>query len=265
MKRTNFILLGVFALIVIVGGVFWFQEKKEVKSPVVEPNQNNQASTSDSKPEDDRNLQVDAPPSSAKYLGPQYYLYEGKIYYWDDGGGQAAPGMILVNANPESFTILKNEQCEWDKKKDKFDPCRRYAKDDKKVFYASYEIKDADPETFQVLNGLFAKDKEHVFYDAQTIEGINPKTFELLGIKYGRDDTSVVYGENKIDSADLKTFKVLLEKYCIPDFIALAKDKNGYYGQSWKLTEQEYYEAIKDFKNVKSGTEEVKPIIETCN
>jgi hypothetical protein len=261
MKRTN-ILLVIFAFAVVVGGVFWFLQGKESKMPVIELNQKDQASTNAFKPEKDQNssyLQVEKPPLSAKYLGPQYYLYEGKIYYWDDGGGQAAPGMVLIDASPESFTILKNEHCEWDKKKDKFDPCRRYAKDDKKVFYASYEIKDADPETFQILKGLFAKDAGHVFYDARKIEGINPNTFELIGIEYGRDNTSVVYEENKIYGADPKTFEVLHEKYCLAYANALAKDKNSYYWRAWTITEKQYYEYIK------SEAEEIKPIIETCN
>jgi len=43
MKRTTLILLGVFVLAAIGGGAFWFREKKEMKTPVVQQNQDNQS------------------------------------------------------------------------------------------------------------------------------------------------------------------------------------------------------------------------------
>lgn len=187
-----------------------------------------------------------------KSLGGNYREYKGEIYYWD-AGPQAAPAMILINADPGSFTILKDEYCA-------SDSCLEYAKDDKKVFHASYEVNGADPETFHVLKGSFAKDKNYVFYDTKKLEGIKPDAFESLGFgQYGKDDASVVYGDNRIDGADPKTFEVLHEKYCLAYSNVLARDKNSYYSRTMKITKDQYYEYLK------AEADEIRPIIETCN
>ena len=57
MKRTNIVLLGFFASVILAGCFFWFQQKQEVKSPVIEPSQRNQVSTKSFQPvsgEDDK-------------------------------------------------------------------------------------------------------------------------------------------------------------------------------------------------------------------
>lgn len=195
-----------------------------------------------------------------KDLGNNYRLYKNKIYYWDDGGGQAVPGMVFINVNPDTFVSLENKNCTWDESKSKFNPCRNYARDNSKVFYAWFEIKDADPATFQIMKGSFAKDKNYVFYDTQKIEGVDTETFQIIGLgRYGKDKNIVVYADNEVVGADPQTFLVLHEKYCLAYDNALAKDKNSYYFRDLKITKDQYLEHLKSDNNL---SERIK---ETCN
>lgn len=193
-------------------------------------------------------------------LGNNYKKFRGKIYYWDDGGGQAVPGAVAIDANPETFVSLENKNCTWNKDKYEYNPCLNYAKDGSKVFYKWFEIKDADPSTFQILKGSFVKDKNYVFYDTQKVKGVDSETFQTLGLgEYGKDKNTVVYTDRKIASADVQTFQVLHEKYCLAYSNALARDKNGYYAREVKISKDQYFE------HLRSENEEIEPMRDTCN
>jgi hypothetical protein len=168
--------------------------------------------------------------------------------------------MVPIDADPKTFLGINNEYCQWSRTKTKHDPCRRFGKDDKKVFYEFFEIIDADPATFQILKGLFTKDKNFVFYDTQKVEGVDPKSFQSMGLGgYGKDGSTVIYGNMKIIGADPETFKVLHEKYCLAYTNALAKDKNNYYSREEIITKRQYFESLK------SEVNEIRPILRTCD
>lgn len=193
-------------------------------------------------------------------LGNNYRKYKNRIFFWDDGGGQAVPGMVLIDADSETFVSVDNEYCDWDNGTFEYDPCIRYGKNDKKVFSSWFELEGADPSTFQILKGLFSKDNNSVFYDTKKLEGIDSKTFQVLGLGlYGKDENSAVYTNRNIIGADPGTFEVLHEKYCRGYRNALAKDKNSYYSLGARITEEQFYE------HLASEKDEIKSIISTCN
>jgi hypothetical protein len=172
-----------------------------------------------------------------KDLGNNYRLYKNKVYYWNDGGGQAVPSMSLIKANPDTFISLNNNYCKWDKIKYKFDPCRGFGKDDLSVFYASYIIKDADPKTFQILEYSYSKDKNTVFYDTTRLEGVNLETSQIISRRYSKDKSNVYFQNHKISGADPNTFSVVNEEN------GLAKDKTNYYSRE-KIVSKEYFDEM---------------------
>lgn len=64
---------------------------------------------------------------------------------------------------------------------------------DNKVYYAGILIKEADPETFQILNSKYSKDKNHVYKDGAILEGYKPENFKSDGS--GRYPTDEDYGK----------------------------------------------------------------------
>lgn len=193
-------------------------------------------------------------------LRNSYKRYRNRIFFWEDGGGQAVPGMVRTDADFATFVSVDNEYCDWDKNASGYDPCMRYGKDDEKVYRYWFELKGVDPSAFQVLDGQFSKDSRSVFYGGKKLEGIDPATFQVLGSgSYGKDEKSVVYTDRNIVGADPATFEVLHEKYCLAYRNVLAKDKNSYYSREERITEEQFHERLAAEKD------EIKPIIRTCN
>lgn len=89
-----------------------------------------------------------------------------------------------------------------------------YVKDRNQVFYLGRKISNADPESFEVLNGgPFSRDKFRVYYSTDTVPGAHPETFQVLERSYSKDAQNVYYLENGnqvkiIDNADPVSFKV---------------------------------------------------------
>lgn len=79
----------------------------------------------------------------------------------------------------ETFKILNNE---------------KYATDKNSVFYVGQIIKNADPESFEVLNNGYSKDINNIFLDATTVIFADSKTFEQLEFPYSKDKNSVFCG-----------------------------------------------------------------------
>ncbi len=121
-----------------------------------------------------------------------------------------------------------------------------FAKDDRKCFCGESWIKDADVNSFRVLNYTFAIDKNYVFTITGKVKDADVDTFKVLddgksllwynriGIPeytfcgYAKDKNNVYYhnyeGKPKVvKKADLETFVSLNDGY-------FAKDKNNVYG-----------------------------------
>jgi hypothetical protein len=175
-------------------------------------------------------------------LGNNYRKFRGKLYYWDDGGGQAVPSMVPIDADPASFESFVSKYCPWPDE-EKFNRCERYGKDRKHVFSSWLLIKEADPETFVLLGsgyklgGGYGKDKNYAFYGTDKILNSDAKSFEIIGNKYAKDKNGVYYWESAIKGADPSTFKLVDTKR------DLAKDKNSYYWRDEKITPEKF----KDF------------------
>ena len=79
----------------------------------------------------------------------------------------------------ESFEILDN---------------KNYARDKKSVFYIGRKIKNADPQSFEVLNNGYSKDYNNVFLDAETIVFADSDSFKLLEFPYSKDRKNIFCG-----------------------------------------------------------------------
>ena len=114
------------------------------------------------------------------------------------------------------------------------------------VFYVELWLRDADAETFKVLNYTYAIDKNSVYTIMGKVKGADIETFEVLDdgkyllwydrfdtpeytfYGYAKDKNNVFYHDYDgapriIKNADLRTFKSLNDGY-------YAKDKNHVYG-----------------------------------
>ena len=174
-------------------------------------------------------------------LGESYYEYMGDVYFWSDGGGQAVAEMIMTELDFNSFqTIVGN--CVWDHDEYKFDPCSHFAKDNHKVYYEDAEIKEADPNTFELIKSdvenAFGKDGKNVFLNAFKLEDADPETFEVLSENYEKDKNNVYLGEWKLEEADPKTFEVA------DDEKKLAKDDENYFWGSRMVSKKKFKEIL---------------------
>ena len=84
------------------------------------------------------------------------------------------------------------------------------------------EVKDADPDTFEKLDGLYAKDKNHFYYKGSAVEDVEPDSIEKIYFgKYFKSDNKLYQGGRVIEDVDAETFKPINNIY--------AKDKNNIY------------------------------------
>lgn len=170
-------------------------------------------------------------------LGDNYMKFKDKVYYWHDGGGRAVSFMAPTEINKEKIETF-NGGCIWNHEKYRFDPCDRFAKDDRKVYYASLEIKGADPETFELIERgnrvNLSRDRNHVFYGASIIENADPETFKILSYRYEKDNARVYFGQWEIEGADSDSFLIISNKN------GLAKDKDNYYSGTIKSSKDEF-------------------------
>ncbi len=85
-------------------------------------------------------------------------------------------------------------------------------------------VEGADPETFEVVRGVWGKDRNSVYYGAHRIENSDPGTLEVLGagnedlrsMMYAKDESGVYYTFKRIENADSKTFQAVEEVWVFP-------------------------------------------------
>jgi hypothetical protein len=104
-----------------------------------------------------------------KENGNVYYVIQPKSFA--EHGGQGGK-ILLKNADAYSFEELDIG----------------YGKDKKNVYLEGRLIKNADPETFEIIDFVdrnksqykcYSKDKNYVFYFGEQIQNANPKTFQV--------------------------------------------------------------------------------------
>lgn len=92
-----------------------------------------------------------------------------------------------------------------------------YACDSKKVFIGVrgevYELENADPSTFKVLDpiGYFSIDANHVYYIGFQLQDADAGSFQVVGTHYGKDKNSVFFGPQVLVGAEPQSFIVLSE------------------------------------------------------
>jgi len=85
------------------------------------------------------------------------------------------------------------------------------------------KIKNADPETFEVLDSCYAKDKNNVYCTSQIVMNADPNSFELLDYDYAKDANSVFQGLAVYKEVDPETFQIMNYYY--------VKDKDNVFYQ----------------------------------
>lgn len=90
-----------------------------------------------------------------------------------------------------------------------------YGKDKTHVYWCSEIVADADPASFEVINGEYAKDASHVYWEGYyTLPDADPATFSIVPAAgsdnmqtgYGKDKTYVYNLYRKLPGADPATF-----------------------------------------------------------
>lgn len=92
------------------------------------------------------------------------------------------------------------------------------------VYWAGTLLKEADPETFEVVGhpySSYGKDKAHVYFEGMILAEIDPITFEALTEGYYRDDKHILAHNKILEKVDAATFVIINSIY--------TKDKNHVY------------------------------------
>jgi hypothetical protein len=105
----------------------------------------------------------------------------------------------------------------------------RFLKDNYQVYFEKAAVKNADVNSFRILNGNYASDTARVYYYGfhnEVNNGIheircNRATFTQLEYPYSKDNAAVFYVYTKISGSDAASFSVLGNGY--------SKDKNHVY------------------------------------
>ena len=186
-----------------------------------------------------------------KGANPKTFLYEG---FWGKDDKKCFCGESwLKNADVETFKAVNYT----------------YAIDKNHVYTIVGKVKDADVETFEVLdNGKsflwysstgipiyipngYAKDKNHVYYDnyegkTKIIKNAHLETFKSLGDTYFASDKNHIYGNGKVlKKANVNSWKKLTE---LPMSLYSKDDTRVFYG-FWEIdVDYETFEVLLPIK-----------------
>jgi serine/threonine protein kinase len=96
-------------------------------------------------------------------------------------------------------------------------------KDSRNVWFQGYQIKDADPSSFEHLNQQYYRDTNRVYWNGSPMVDADPVTFRVLGndLPYGADRDTVWHRANKLEGVDSSTFTAIHPR--------IYKDKSGVY------------------------------------
>jgi DKNYY family len=73
----------------------------------------------------------------------------------------------------------------------------------------SSAVKDADPKTFESLQGDYAKDRLHVYFSGVSIQEADAQSFKVLSDTYANDNSKVYFRDKPIPGADSGSFAAL--------------------------------------------------------
>ncbi len=103
------------------------------------------------------------------------------------------------------------------------------------VYFQDKVIQDADPKTFQPIDGYFSRDHQYVFCGSEIIVGADPETFSPFEIYessrgFNYDKNHVYYMTEIVENADPETFVTWEDS-------GYGKDKNHVFFEKHLLTE----------------------------
>ena len=139
----------------------------------------------------------------------------------------------IISADPNSFKILQNPF---------------YGKDKKSVFYQGKIIKQADPQSFSILDDLYAKDKWHAFFQGKLMVSSLGASFHLLDNDYSTDGTDVFYRGIALKVQSTKNFRFISQ--------SPSDEKNGYRLYPWATDGYYYY-----YKNYKIPSDDYAHVV----
>lgn len=89
-----------------------------------------------------------------------------------------------------------------------------YAKDRLHVYYGGGALPEADPQSFRVLSDSYSKDSARVYFERQPVPGADPVSFVALSdLNYGRDSKDIYILGSPVGVCDLASFKWLKDDW----------------------------------------------------
>ena len=83
-------------------------------------------------------------------------------------------------------------------------------------------VKEADPQSFESLQGDYAKDRHHVYFGGAPIQEADPQSFKVLSDTYAKDKARAYFENKPIPGADPGSFVALSD-------LNFGRDKNDIY------------------------------------
>lgn len=175
-----------------------------------------------------------------KGMDPKNFKFIGGPYARDSKFAYYAGRVIKSCENPMGLQLMREDDC-WtagDKEKVYYDGAEikgadfdswekvqgAFSKDNKSIFYGSKKLPQANLENWDIIEGSYSSDEKNVYDMHLKLKKADPKSWELIDHYYSKDKNYVFYGNKIIENADPKTFKVLGPNK--------AKDKNNKYDGS---------------------------------
>lgn len=83
-------------------------------------------------------------------------------------------------------------------------------------------VQEADPKSFQSLQGGYAKDRHRVYFSGASLQAADPQSFKVLSDTYAKDNARAYFEDKSIAGADTGSFVALND-------LNYARDKNDIY------------------------------------
>lgn len=115
-----------------------------------------------------------------------------------------------------------------------------YGKDENLVFYQGTIIKGADPATFEFIDDLYAKDKFRAYYAGDSIESSSSKGFRIIDSYYSADDVDIFYTTKPLQVCKTKDFKIFDNKDKMNQSQRWETDGCYYYYMNFKIPSDDY-------------------------
>jgi len=106
---------------------------------------------------------------------------------------------------------------------------RGYTRSETGIFWRHYPLRNADPATFQVLNGVWARDARRIFVGDRIVRKADPATFVVLNEVYAKDAANAWAMSGPIEGADVETFEALGPGLDETYHHGYARDRNNVY------------------------------------